>query len=476
MNLGDFKEDGDLFFKFTTRRFSTGATHTLANTPVLSVYIDEGTSPKTTAEAYFDLDVDFNSKTGLNNVRIDLSGDAFFATGADYSVVITTGTVDSVSVVGEVVATFSIENRSMGKPVGATLSDDIAAIKAETVLIVEDTDLIDDGTSGLAKIATDVAATLVDTAVIGALGVGLSNIPWNASWDAEVQSEVNDALVAVRLDELLAADSDIDGAAPPTVGSVFHELLSKTAGSFTFDQTTDSLEAVRDNQAASAPTAGAVADQVWNEAQADHVAGGSFGEIATEIAAIPTTAMRGTDGALTDKAGFSLSTAGILAIWHQLTAAIVTASTIGKLFKDNINATISSRHASGAAVASVSGNVDGSVGSVTGAVGSVAGNVDGNVTGSIGSLAAQAKTDVLAEINTALNTTVAELAQGVPAKNPTIRTGMMLMYMALRNKLDVATVATDTLEVHNDAGTRIAQKLLTDDGADYSEAKMTSGA
>jgi len=38
-----------------------------------------------------------------------------------------------------------------------------------------------------------------------------------------------------------------------------------------------------------------------------------------------------------------LSTAGILAIWHQLTSAIVTASTIGKLLVDNVNATISSR-------------------------------------------------------------------------------------------------------------------------------------
>jgi len=46
---------------------------------------------------------------------------------------------------------------------------------------------------------------------------------------------------------LVNADSDIDGLAPPTVGSVVHELLTKTAGSFTYDQTTDSLEAVRDN-------------------------------------------------------------------------------------------------------------------------------------------------------------------------------------------------------------------------------------
>lgn len=41
---------------------------------------------------------------------------------------------------------------------------------------------------------TNVAAILVDTAEIGVQGAGLSNIPWNPSWDAEVQSEVADAL------------------------------------------------------------------------------------------------------------------------------------------------------------------------------------------------------------------------------------------------------------------------------------------
>ena len=97
-----------------------------------------------------------------------------------------------------------------------------------------------------ASISADIAAIEAQTDDIGAAGAGLTAVPWNAAWDAEVQSEVEDALVVHRLDELLNADSDIDGAAPPTVGSVFHELLSKTAGSFTFDQTTDSLEALRD--------------------------------------------------------------------------------------------------------------------------------------------------------------------------------------------------------------------------------------
>ncbi len=63
---------------------------------------------------------------------------------------------------------------------------------------------------------------------------------------AQVNTEVDTALADIRLDELLNADSDIDGASPPVVGSVFHELMTKTAGSFTYDQATDSLEAVRD--------------------------------------------------------------------------------------------------------------------------------------------------------------------------------------------------------------------------------------
>lgn len=44
--------------------------------------------------------------------------------------------------------------------------------------------------------STQLAAILTDTSEIGAAGAGLSAVPWNPSWDAEVQSEVTDALVA----------------------------------------------------------------------------------------------------------------------------------------------------------------------------------------------------------------------------------------------------------------------------------------
>ena len=58
--------------------------------------------------------------------------------------------------------------------------------------------LVDTGSTLNSKvdtISTNVDSILVDTAEIGVAGLGLSNLPWNSSvWDAEVQSEVADAL------------------------------------------------------------------------------------------------------------------------------------------------------------------------------------------------------------------------------------------------------------------------------------------
>jgi hypothetical protein len=94
----------------------------------------------------------------------------------------------------------------------------------------------------------------------------------------------------------------------------------------------------------------------------------------------------------------------------------------------------------------------------------------------LGGMSTGMKAEVLVEVNAAFDTAIAELAQAAPSATPTIRTGLMLLYMALRNRLDVQTSGTDALEIYNNAGTKIAQKLITDDGSDYSEAEMISGA
>ena len=84
--------------------------------------------------------------------------------------------------------------------------------------------------------------------------------------------------------------------------------------------------------------------------------------------------------------------------------------------------------------------------------------------------------DVESEVNDALDTAIAELSQAIPTATPTVRTALMLLYMALRNRLDIDTTgASDFKEIYNDAGTVITKKTLTDDGATYSEAEMISG-
>lgn len=52
------------------------------------------------------------------------------------------------------------------------------------------------GTPAGASISADIAAIEAQTDDIGVAGAGLTAVPWNPAWDAEVQSEVNDGLVA----------------------------------------------------------------------------------------------------------------------------------------------------------------------------------------------------------------------------------------------------------------------------------------
>lgn len=121
MDLGDRSEDSTIDFTFSNRNVSA-APATLAGTPVISVYKANGTTQST---AGITLTVNFDALTGLNQVRIDTSADAFYATANDYSVVITTGTVNSVSVVGTTIATFSIENRLMRGTDSALLATNV---------------------------------------------------------------------------------------------------------------------------------------------------------------------------------------------------------------------------------------------------------------------------------------------------------------------------------------------------------------
>lgn len=107
--LGDITTGTTIRGSFNTRT-AAGVPITLGGSPVLSVYKDAGTTETTTGVT---LTVDFDSRTG-HHVFAVATSDAFYATGSDYRIVITTGTVDGTSVVGTEVGSFSIQNRTDG--------------------------------------------------------------------------------------------------------------------------------------------------------------------------------------------------------------------------------------------------------------------------------------------------------------------------------------------------------------------------
>ena len=123
MSLGDFDSGAVIYGKFTTYNPSTGAPFTLGGTPALSVYKDNSTTQTTTGVT---LNADFDSVTGLNHFAIDTS-DAFYSVGSFFDIVITTGTVNSVSAVGSVVGRFTIRKTACLKPTTAGRTLDVSS-------------------------------------------------------------------------------------------------------------------------------------------------------------------------------------------------------------------------------------------------------------------------------------------------------------------------------------------------------------
>ena len=93
-----------------------------------------------------------------------------------------------------------------------------------------------------------------------------------------------------------------------------------------------------------------------------------------------------------------------------------------------------------------------------------------DVPGLIAALNNVSNANVLAQVNTALDTAIAELGVAAPVATPTLRTGLMLLYMAIRNKRD--TTATSD-EIHNNAGAAIADATLSDDTVTFTKTKYT---
>jgi len=173
--MSDYPLGQTLDFKFSTRAFATGIPTTLAGTPVIQIYEDNSVTQIT---AGITLTVDFDSVTGLHNIRVVATSGNGFGANQSYACVLSAGTVGGVSVVGEVVAQFSIERSSafarLGAPAGASISADIAGVptvaelNARTLVSASYFDPATDGVLFAASAQTSMVDDVWDRVLTGA--------------------------------------------------------------------------------------------------------------------------------------------------------------------------------------------------------------------------------------------------------------------------------------------------------------------
>lgn len=255
--LGDFDASAVIYGKFTTYRPSTGAPFTLAGTPALSVYKDNSTTQSTSGVT---LTVDFDAVTGLHHFAIDTSTDGtFYSAGSFFDIVITTGTVDSVSVVGSVVASFTIRKNSALKPTTASRTLDVSttgeagidwanigsptttvAFTGTTIATTQKVDVETIKTQAITAAAgitfpTSIASPTNITAGTITTVTNLTNAPTAGDLTATMKTSVTTAATAAT-PTAAAVTGNVGGNVTGSVGSIASGGI--TSGSFAADSIT----------------------------------------------------------------------------------------------------------------------------------------------------------------------------------------------------------------------------------------------
>lgn len=244
---GDIQLGDTIDIKFTTVS-TTGVPTTLAGSPVISAYVGNGTTELT---AGITLTVDFDSRTGMHNVRVVASSGNGYAAATNVDLVITTGTVGGASVVGYVVGSFSIEARPVNltkwlgtaaaTPATAGIPDVNAknlnnqAVSASGTVTFPNATLASTTniTAGTVTTATNVttvnglAASVITAASIaaaalngkgdwniGKTGYALSSAAIQAIWDALTSALTTVGSIGKRISDFLTGDAYVRLGAP----------------------------------------------------------------------------------------------------------------------------------------------------------------------------------------------------------------------------------------------------------------------
>ena len=255
--MSDYPLEQTVYMMFTTRSIA-GVPTALAGTPVVSAYENDSATQIT---AGITLGVDHDGVAGLNLLTIAATTANGFESGKDYNLVITTGTVDSVSAVGEVVGAFSIgrsaaavdlANATDGLGALKTLIDGLNNLSAADVNAEVDTAISDAALATAANLATvgsNVDAILVDTNELQtnqgdwATATGFATASALATVDGNVDTvvaagvQIRDDVEVVRVD-LVAVKAELDDVFVDTGTTIPGQIAALN----NFDPATDTVD------------------------------------------------------------------------------------------------------------------------------------------------------------------------------------------------------------------------------------------
>lgn len=253
-HLGDFNPSDTIDFKFVTAG-STGAPTALTS-GAISVYKDDSTTQSTSGVT---LTASFDSVTGLNHVRITTSSDgSFYAAGSSFQVVITTGTVDSVSVVGYVVANFTIRQAAAYDAIAGTPDVNVAQISGDSTA-ADNLEAACDGTGYNVGAGAVVAASVTGDVGGNVTGNVGGNVTGSiGSLGATAKSDVNAEVVDVLATDTYAEPGQGTPAATLSLAAKINYLFkawrnktTQTATTYTLfaddGTTTDQVATVSDD-------------------------------------------------------------------------------------------------------------------------------------------------------------------------------------------------------------------------------------
>lgn len=223
----DYELEDTLYLPFTTRAFATGIPTALVS-GVVDIYEDVTATPIVTAET---LAVTLNGHAGFNMITVTATAASGFEAGKSYTAILDAGTVSSVSVIGEVVAHFTIGKSAAAKDL-ANGTDGLGAIKAETALIKTEADkiaLADAGAGVAGSVIEEVENRAIPTDIVSAGAIttssgAVSNVTTVATTttNTDMRGTENAALASV-----VGALADAAAAGDPTAADTMMQYVKQ---------------------------------------------------------------------------------------------------------------------------------------------------------------------------------------------------------------------------------------------------------